>query len=48
MQQSEILEAEPERATRLISNANYVRTKLRDAGFTVTDGRTVIVPVIVG
>ncbi|MBK6679412.1 MAG: pyridoxal phosphate-dependent aminotransferase family protein [Ignavibacteriales bacterium] len=44
----EILEAEPERVTRLISNANYVRTKLRDAGFTVTDGRTAIVPVIVG
>ncbi len=44
----EILIAEPERVTKLISNANYVRTKLRDAGFTVTDGRTAIVPVIVG
>jgi 8-amino-7-oxononanoate synthase len=44
----EILIAEPERVTKLISNANYVRTKLREAGFTVTDGRTAIVPVIVG
>ncbi len=44
----EILEQEPERVTRLINNANKVRTELRDAGFTVLDGRTAIVPVIVG
>jgi 8-amino-7-oxononanoate synthase len=43
-----ILEAEPERVTKLIFNANYVRTKLREAGFKVIDGRTAIVPVMVG
>ncbi len=44
----DILEAEPERVTRLINNAQKVRTALREAGFTVLDGRTAIVPVIVG
>ena len=44
----EILEQEPERVTRLISNANYMRKGLKDAGFNVIDGRTAIVPVIVG
>ena len=44
----DIVEKEPERVDRLIRNANKVRTELRDAGFTVIDGRTGIVPVIVG
>jgi len=44
----EILEQEPERVQKLIKNANKVRTELRAAGFTVIDGRTAIVPVIVG
>lgn len=44
----DILEAEPERVTRLISNANHARTKLSEAGFKVLEGRTAIVPVIVG
>lgn len=44
----EILEKEPERVQKLIRNANKVRTELRAAGFTVIDGRTAIVPVIVG
>lgn len=44
----DILEAEPERVAKLVSNANYVRTRLKDAGFNVVDGRTGIVPVIVG
>lgn len=44
----DILEAEPERVTKLISNANYIRTALVSAGFNVVDGRTAIVPVIVG
>jgi 8-amino-7-oxononanoate synthase len=43
----EILEAEPERVTRLIRNAERVRTGLKDAGFNVSEGRTAIVPVIV-
>lgn len=43
-----ILEAEPERVTQLIRNANRARTLLREAGFHVLDGRTAIVPVIIG
>jgi 8-amino-7-oxononanoate synthase len=44
----EILIEEPERVDRLIKNANHVRTELKAAGFNVLDGRTGIVPVIVG
>ena len=44
----EILEAEPWRVDKLISNANYIRKGLTEAGFNVIDGRTGIVPVIIG
>lgn len=44
----EILEEEPERVTKLIDNANYIRKHLTEAGFNVIQGRTAIVPVIVG
>lgn len=44
----EILEKEPERVTTLISNANKIRVALKSLGFNVIDGRTAIVPVIVG
>ena len=44
----EILIEEPERVDKLISNANKIRTELTAAGFDVVDGRTGIVPVIVG
>lgn len=44
----DILEAQPELVTRLLSNANYMRTNLKAKGFNVIDGRTAIVPVIVG
>jgi 8-amino-7-oxononanoate synthase len=44
----DILEKEPERVQRLISNANYMRTNLKAKGFNVIEGRTAIVPVIVG
>ncbi|MCX6149362.1 MAG: aminotransferase class I/II-fold pyridoxal phosphate-dependent enzyme [Ignavibacteriales bacterium] len=44
----EILEAEPERVTRLIRNAEMVRVGFKEAGFTVIESRTAIVPVIVG
>ncbi|MHB1685804.1 MAG: aminotransferase class I/II-fold pyridoxal phosphate-dependent enzyme [Ignavibacteriaceae bacterium] len=44
----EILQAEPERVTKLIRNANKMRVGLKEAGFTVLEGRTAIVPVIVG
>jgi 8-amino-7-oxononanoate synthase len=44
----DILEAEPQRVDRLIRNANKVRTGLKAEGFNVIDGRTAIVPVIIG
>jgi 8-amino-7-oxononanoate synthase len=44
----DILEKEPERVQKLISNANYMRTGLKKKGFNVIDGRTAIVPVIIG
>lgn len=44
----DILEKEPERVQKLISNANYMRKNLKAKGFNVIDGRTAIVPVIVG
>jgi 8-amino-7-oxononanoate synthase len=43
----DILEEEPERVDKLISNANYIRKGLKEKGFTVIDGRTAIVPVMV-
>ena len=44
----EILEAEPERVNQLVQNAERVRSGLSEAGFNVLEGRTGIVPVIVG
>lgn len=44
----EILEHEPERVQQLIKNADYMRKGLKAKGFNVIDGRTGIVPVIVG
>ena len=44
----DILEEEPERVDKLISNANYIRKGLKEKGFTIIDGRTAIVPVMVG
>jgi 8-amino-7-oxononanoate synthase len=44
----EILEAEPERVTKLIKNADKMRKGFTKLGFNVIDGRTAIVPVIVG
>jgi 8-amino-7-oxononanoate synthase len=44
----DILEKEPERVQKLISNANYMRNGLKQKGFNVIDGRTAIVPVIIG
>ncbi|MCB9260050.1 MAG: aminotransferase class I/II-fold pyridoxal phosphate-dependent enzyme [Ignavibacteriales bacterium] len=43
-----VLEAEPERVGKLVSNAQFVRDGLTEAGFNVINGRTGIVPVIVG
>ncbi len=44
----DILEKEPERVQKLINNANYMRTGLKEKGFNVIEGRTAIVPVIIG
>ncbi len=44
----DILESEPERVERLIRNAAKMRKGLNDLGFNVLEGRTAIVPVIVG
>lgn len=44
----DVLEAEPERVTKLIRNADKMRKGLKEAGFQVIEGRTAIVPVIVG
>jgi len=44
----DILEAEPERVTKLIRNADKMRKGFSELGFNVIDGRTAIVPVIVG
>ena len=44
----EILIEEPQRVEALIRNANYIREELKAAGFNVLEGRTGIVPVIVG
>jgi len=44
----DIVIAEPERVQRLVDNAEFVRAGLKDAGFQVIDGRTAIVPVLIG
>ncbi len=43
-----ILEREPHRITKLISNANTMREGFRKLGFRVIDGESAVVPVIVG
>lgn len=44
----EILKAEPERITKLISNAKKMREGFKAMGFNVIDSRTAIVPVVLG
>jgi len=44
----DILEKEPERVEKLISNADYMREGFKKKGFNVIDGRTAIVPVMIG
>lgn len=44
----DILEAEPERVARLARNGDKMRQGFKAMGFDVPDGRTPIVPVIVG
>ena len=44
----ELLIEEPDRVDQLVRNAEKIRTELSAAGFNVLEGRTGIVPVIVG
>ena len=44
----DIIIAEPERIDKLIANGNKMRKGLKEMGFNVTEGRTPIVPVILG
>ncbi|MEW6195070.1 MAG: pyridoxal phosphate-dependent aminotransferase family protein [Bacteroidota bacterium] len=44
----DLLEQEPWRVEKLIGNANRIRKGFIEAGFKVIEGRTAIVPVIVG
>ncbi len=44
----EILEKEPELVTKLVENADYMRTNFKDMGFDIVEHPTAIVPVIVG
>jgi len=44
----EILKDEPERISKLIRNSDKMRKGFKEMGFTVIDGRTAIVPVILG
>jgi 8-amino-7-oxononanoate synthase len=44
----EILKKEPERISKLIKNSDKMRKGFKEMGFTVIDGRTAIVPVILG
>lgn len=44
----DVLDAEPERRERLHSNAQRLRSGLRDLGYRVPEGETPIVPVLVG
>jgi len=44
----DILEAHPELVTKLIRNATKIRNAFKQAGFKVIEGRTAIVPVIIG
>jgi 8-amino-7-oxononanoate synthase len=44
----EILEKQPELVTKLVRNASKIRNAFKELGFNIIEGRTAIVPVIVG
>ncbi len=44
----DILEQEPERITKLIRNANKMRSSFKKLGFRIIEGESAVVPVIVG
>jgi 8-amino-7-oxononanoate synthase len=43
-----IMQAEPERIDHLIANANYLREGFTSMGYRIIEGKTAIVPVIIG
>lgn len=44
----EILEEEPWRTDKLVENADYMRAGFKKLGFTIIEGQTGIVPVVIG
>lgn len=44
----EVLEAEPERVTKLVNNVAKMRKGFKENGFKVIDSQTAVVPVIIG
>jgi 8-amino-7-oxononanoate synthase len=44
----DIMEKEPERMDRLVANADKMRKGFKELGFRIIDGKTAIVPVIIG
>lgn len=44
----EVLEKQPELVKKVVDNAQYVRIALKEMGYNVPDGRTAIVPVVIG
>jgi glycine C-acetyltransferase len=48
LQAVRVIEAQPERVTRLHENADWFRQAITDAGFSPLEGETPIVPIIVG
>jgi glycine C-acetyltransferase len=48
LQAVRVIEAQPERVTRLHENADWFRRAITEAGFSPLDGETPIVPIIVG
>jgi 8-amino-7-oxononanoate synthase len=43
----DVLEREPQRVDRLRANADYLRTRLKDAGWNTGESTTAIVPILV-
>lgn len=43
-----IMQAEPERITQLIDNANYMREGFKRSGFKIIESKTGVIPVIIG
>jgi len=44
----EIVQNEPQRRKKLLDNADFFRSGLKDAGFNTLDSQTAIIPVLIG